>query len=385
MSVKVVFITNVLCHHQVYVSDILFERFGDGFSFIQMRAPIERRVALHMEGFNRKYCINYYSNNRISIDANRRLKEADVVIWGSVSYKKIKKYISKKTILLRYSERIFKPNYAKISILGKIKLRLSFSKIGHISRHTNSYLLCASAFAYADYLKFNAFRNRALKWGYFPKLDLPCRKKQYFLNNVVNICWCSRLISWKHPEYIKALASFLHDKGVNFKIHVIGDGELKHIFDDSDNCVILYGNIKSEKVREIYDICDIGVFTSDFSEGWGAGVTEAMNHECLVIASDAMGCVPFIVENHVNGLIFKNDDINSFCSCVFKAIENKEASIMMAQNGYKTILNKWNPSIAGNRLSDLILSLCKGEMKAFEEGPLSLSPIIENDWFKNYE
>ena len=159
MNEKVVFITNVLCHHQVHISDVLYEKFGDSFYFIQMREPIERRVRLKMEGFDRDYCCNYFDGNKISNKAAQLLSEAKVIIWGSTNFKSIKKFVKRDTILLRYSERIFKPDYKKCSLVGKLKLKLSFSRIGYISRKTDSYLLCASGFAYADYLKFKAFRN----------------------------------------------------------------------------------------------------------------------------------------------------------------------------------------------------------------------------------
>lgn len=381
MSINVVFIANVLCHHQVYISDVLYSRFGKSFHFIQMREPIERRVRLKMEGFQRDYCVNYFDKGKISEDSKKLLMEADAVIWGSTNYKSIKKYLRKDVLLLRYSERIFKPDYKKCSIFGKIKLNLSFKRLGYLSRHTNSYLLCASAFAYSDYLKFNAFKGRALKWGYFPKFDLNKNDKEYFRNGVVHLCWCSRLIDWKHPEYVNYLSDFLIRNHINHIIHVLGDGPMKNILNSSNPNIVLHGNVETDEVRKIYEESDIALFTSDFNEGWGAGVSEAMNHKCLAVVSDAMGCAPFIVQNNVNGKIFKHDDINEFCTCVLESILNKEKTIEYANDGYNTIFNYWRPEVAGNRLADFIISKKHGNRVFFEDGPLSNANILTNGWF----
>ena len=55
MKKTVVLITKSLCYHQVYLADELYKIYGDDFTFIQMREPLDFRVAAHQEGFERSY------------------------------------------------------------------------------------------------------------------------------------------------------------------------------------------------------------------------------------------------------------------------------------------------------------------------------------------
>ena len=72
------------------------------------------------------------------------------------------------------------------------------------------------------------------------------------------------------------------------------------------NCVSLCGSLSPEKVREYMVKSQIFLFTSDYNEGWGAVLNEAMNSACAVIASHAIGSVPFLINNKKNGLIYQN-------------------------------------------------------------------------------
>lgn len=56
---------------------------------------------------------------------------------------------------------------------------------------------------------------------------------------------------------------------------------------------------------------DIFVFTSDRNEGWGASLNEAMSSGCACVVSDAIGSSHFLINNEVNGLLFKNKRLSS--------------------------------------------------------------------------
>ena len=47
-----------------------------------------------------------------------------------------------------------------------------------------------------------------------------------------------------------------------------------------DDCVSMLGAMSPEKVRDYMEAADIFLFTSDFNEGWGAVLNEAMNSSC---------------------------------------------------------------------------------------------------------
>jgi glycosyltransferase involved in cell wall biosynthesis len=58
-----------------------------------------------------------------------------------------------------------------------------------------------------------------------------------------------------------------------------------------------------EAVRDHMEAADIFLFTSDFNEGWGAVLNESMNSACAVVASHAIGSVPFLLKDGENGFI----------------------------------------------------------------------------------
>lgn len=73
-----------------------------------------------------------------------------------------------------------------------------------------------------------------------------------------------------------------------------------------ENRVFLTGAMSAEKVRHEMESSGIFLFTSDFGEGWGAVLNEAMNSGCAVIASHAAGATPYLVKNGENGLIYES-------------------------------------------------------------------------------
>ena len=88
------------------------------------------------------------------------------------------------------------------------------------------------------------------------------------------------------------------------------------------DCVKLLGAVKSDKVRKYMENANIFLFTSDCNEGWGAVLNESMNSGCAVVASHAIGSVPFLLENKKNGIIYNDRDINTLYESVLYLIKN---------------------------------------------------------------
>ena len=141
--------------------------------------------------------------------------------------------------------------------------------------------------------------------------------------------------------------------------------------------------MKPEQVREYMERAGIYLFTSNFQEGWGAVLNEAMNSGCAVVASHAIGSVPYMMENGENGYIYQSDNIDDIYNKVKFLLDNPEEQKRIGENAYKTITQMWNAETAVERF----LSLCeemslKGKCDLFEKGPCSKADILENDWFE---
>ena len=147
--------------------------------------------------------------------------------------------------------------------------------------------------------------------------------------------------------------------------------------------VELLGSMSPEQVREYMEKANIFLFTSDYNEGWGAVLNEAMNSGCAIIASHAIGSVPFLIENGQNGLIYKNDDDESLYQNVKKVIDNKSLETMLGKNAYNTLNNTWNAKVAASRFIELSNNLINNRNIAFDNGPCSISKsILQWNMFK---
>ena len=116
---------------------------------------------------------------------------------------------------------------------------------------------------------------------------------------------------------------------------------------------------------------DIFLFTSDRNEGWGAVANEAMSNGCTLVASDAIGAVPYVVQDGVNGLIFENNNLDSLYEKVKFLMENPQSRIMMAKQAYISMSEVWSPQNAAKNLLQLIDDLQNGKETSIENGPCS--------------
>jgi glycosyltransferase involved in cell wall biosynthesis len=280
-------------------------------------------------------------------------------------------------LTFEYSERWFKKDY-KLNILSKNlwKHQLMYYRFG---RKTNLYMLCASAYAANDYYLLNSYKNRCFKWAYFTRvipidIDSILNSKRY---NKTKIMWCSRFISWKHPEMIVDLASMLKENGYSFEINMYGSGPLVEEIRRKigarklENCVKLIGPVPNEEIITAMRNHNIFLFTSDQNEGWGAVANEAMSNGCALVASHQIGSVPFLVENGENGLIFKSKNINSLYANVVRLLDDHNLCERMARRAYYDMINIWSPQIAAARFQSLVTALQNKEQSPFYEGPCS--------------
>ena len=103
-----------------------------------------------------------------------------------------------------------------------------------------------------------------------------------------------------------------------------------------------------------------------------------MNSGCAVVASHAIGAVPFLIKHNVNGLVYRCNSIEDLLKNVLFLIRHPDAMVQMGLNAYFTIKETWNASVAGERLIVLIDALKKGEQTPYADGPCSVAPSISD-------
>ena len=378
---SVVFLSNYLTHHQQPFSDAMYSKLGTGYVFVETDRMPDSQKKLGYSDANKPAYVKYYTDP----DCQDLVDQADVVIWGSAPIKLIYNRKRACKLTFRYSERIYK---AKLQIYKLPRYFYSFHKIP--KSHKNSYLLCASAYASADYAKALAFVNKAFKWGYFPET-----KRYHDLDEMVaskdsrKILWCGRFLDWKHPDDMIALAERLKQDGYDFQIDLVGTGDMEDQLQTMiaekglSNQVQMLGSMPPGSVRSHMEKAAIYLFTSDRHEGWGAVLNESMNSACAVVASHAIGAVPYLIENEKNGLIYRDGDLEDMYQKVKYLLDHPDRRVELSKNAYSTIVDEWNAENAAEKFLALSEELIDSPKAVFstEKGVCSKAELLSDNWF----
>ncbi|MCR4990999.1 MAG: glycosyltransferase [Lachnospiraceae bacterium] len=393
MGLNIVFMSNFINHHQKPFCDAMYDKVGEGFIFLQTEPMDQERIEMGWSDAytSLPYVRLLYENEE---EAKRMVMEADVLIAGwSDRTDLIKARLNEKKMTIRISERIYREGQWKfISPLGLISKYAEHVRY----RKAPAYLLCAGAYVASDFKLIHAYPDKMYKFGYFPELRKYHIDKLFELKDksgMIEIVFAGRFLKLKHPEYICWLARDLKKENEKrrsrnepllpeFRIHMIGSGELEHPmrtmiteYELLDN-VQFYGFLPPDKVRTIMERCHIMIFPSDELEGWGAVVNEAMNSGCAVVACLAAGAVPYLIRQWDNGVAFDKEDYDSMKDAVIYLMTHGKQREEIGKRAYRTILDSWNPENAAGMLLYMIEGWQQGLDHAPIDGPMSKAPVI---------
>lgn len=384
---KITIVSNYINHHQIPMSNGLYKRLGAQFSFIQTSLMEEDRVKMGWESevSSIPYLKLYYEDEK---GCASLIMDSDVVIFGGVEDERyIKPRLEAGKIVIRASERLYREGQWKsISPRGRKK------KYEDHTKYADSpvYLLCHGAYVASDFAIVHAYPDKKYRWGYFPavytysldslffrKIHLDKRGKRE-----VRLLWAGRFLKLKHPEYAVKAARYLESRGISFHLDMVGGGELegrlkklvrKYRLGDR---VTFHGFQPPQNVRRYMEEADIFLFTSNYLEGWGAVLNEAMNSACAVVAGHGIGAVPFLLRHEKNGLVYKTGQFCEFQNQVLRLCRNEALRKKLGANAYETIVTEWNPENAAERLLYFCEGLLGGEVRPQAQGPLSPAPVI---------
>ena len=382
---RFVFLSNYLSVHQLSFCQNMYEKLGEDFSFIATTRVNPLRLTQGYSDMNSQYdfVIRAYENPAQWQKAKKRIDEADVVVIGSAPMQFVQKRLQENKLTFLYSERLYKAGYQAWKL--PVRLWRFWKKYG---RYKSLYLLCASAYTAGDYAKTGTFLKKAYKWGYFPRtfcyddVDAMIERKKSG-----TILWTARFIDWKHPEHVLEVAKRLIRDGYHFQIKMLGNGALWNAFDRQirelglTDYVELTGAIPAEQVREYMDAASVFLLTSDRNEGWGAVLNESMNSACGVVASDAIGSVPFLLKDGENGLQYRSCDVDDLYEKVKYLLDNPDACRKMGKAAYETVTRLWNSETAVQRILQLSETLLHGQKHPdlFCDGPCSRAKRLKGD------
>ncbi len=391
---KVVFVSNYINHHQMPFCEEMVKLLGDDFAFVQVSPMEEKRIKMGWgnEAGTLKYVHIMYEEEEL---CKKLIEDSDIMLLGwigddkeSTAHKVTTKRLSSGKPVIRISERIYREGRWKMfsprGLMAKYEEHIKYRK-------DNVFMLCAGAYVSGDFKALGAYPDKMFKWGYFPPLrtykDDEKQSMLYKNGEKIEICFAGRLIKLKHPELIIQAGEFLKNSGVNMQIHIAGDGDMRGEIEDLikkknlTNEVKMYGAVSPEKVRDIMEKSHIMVFSSNYLEGWGAVVNEAMNSMCAVVASREAGAVPYLINDNENGLTFDKCSGSELSKELLYLCQNPDVIRDMQKNAYDTIADTWNAQIAANRLLSFCTYILKtGSADRYNfpaEGPMSRAKILK--------
>jgi glycosyltransferase involved in cell wall biosynthesis len=378
---KIAFISNFLSAHQQPVCDALAHMLDVEFRFIALTPISQTRKQMGWKDLNdTDYVIKAYINEEEK-KALDFVSGADVAIFG---HDKVDIYFksairNRHSIVFRCSERLYKQGRWRAlsprGIWNRWNTYYCYPK-------ENQYLLCASAYAAKDFALLGSYLGKSFKWGYFPPVDFYDIELRISQKKHGSIFWAGRMLSWKHPETAIYIAKQLREKQIPFELNMAGDGPM---FDEIqgmvkreqlEKSVHLLGNCSPEIVRKYMADSQIYLATSDYQEGWGAVVNEAMAEGCAVVACEAMGAGPYLIQSGKNGYLFHFGRNDIACEQVAKLLLNKKLCDSFIKAAYQTIQEDWSADCAAQRLVQLSKALLNGNGCVFFSGPCSKAELL---------
>lgn len=386
---KIVIVSNYITHHTKFLCDELYKILGRQFTFVETKQAEDSADA-----FKRGYA--YFMANAKSTEATwlipgwqvrekaqQVIQNADAVIAANCTDDWILPRLKSRKLTFRAHERWYRKalqwyQFPRAIIGGWL----------HHGRYSSLYLLSASGYTAADAASVGCFRGKAYRWGYFPEFREYTQQqlKDAKHGDVPSILWAGRLVDWKRAEDAIVACKKLLCDGYKFRLNIAGTGPEKEILQKSaeemGDVVQFLGLLSPDDLRDEMEKSNIFLFTSDFQEGWGVVLNEAMNSGCAVVASHAAGATPYLIKDSENGLVYSCGDCNALANQIRKLLDSPEWRFDMGVHAYRTIQKQWSPEQAAKRLICLCDSLLKGDSVLNVDGPCSIAPIIKNSWYQ---
>lgn len=392
---KLTFVSNYINHHQIPLSNELYRLLGADYTFIQTEPMETERLQMGWQDESGKlpYLRLFYEEQEY---CEKLILNSDAVVFGGTDEESyIKPRLAAGKLVFRNSERIYKSGQWKMITPRGLK-----KKYEDHTRYRKGpvYLLCAGGYVASDFHLVHAYPDKMFKWGYFPETK-PLHREMLLgkhKEGTVSFMWAGRFIDWKHPELPILLAERLKKKGCDFHLSMVGGGEMEEKIrrlatgKGLEKEVTFCGYRKPSEVREMMERTQVYLVTSDYKEGWGAVLNEAMNSGCAVLASHAIGAVPFLLRHGKNGLVFQSGNLNDLEKRAERLIKSASERRKLGEAAYETIVQEWNAEKAAARLAETAERLLGGkdmmsagetivqniEGLAYETGPLSAAKVI---------
>jgi len=389
----ITFYSNYFNHHQRALCDAFYSLLGEGFVFVETMPMEEFRSGMGWGEDTPSYVLRTYESDRNEERAKELGMSSDLVIMGTAPEYYIEPRIAADKIVFRYSERPLKEGFIKFFIP---RLTRKYIHLHVRNRNRRIYILGASAFTSRDFKKmFGSYPDKCYRFAYFPKhisydFDKLYERKLEVKKaaGAVTVLWEGRMIKLKRADLVIKAAALLRNKGYDFRLKLIGDGpEKEKLIALSDklglsDIVTFEGFLSPDEARERMADAQIYVMTSNFLEGWGSVIYEALNAGCAVVASHACGATPWLVVPGKTGFVYRSGSVRSLADKMERLIKDESLGRDLGRCAYEQMRDEWNPEVAAKRVIGLYEALTEGKDTPYGAGPCSKAPELPNNWYK---
>lgn len=385
---KIAFFSNFLNHHQLPLCEAFLARRDVEFVFVASEPIATDRLAMGYEDMNAyPFVLRTYEDPECESMAIWIAQTYDIVIFGATPRRYMEARMAHNLLSFRFCERSLKKGTWR-RFIPRTRKQIHRGYIQY--KDKNMYILGSSAYTSYDLALCGFDANKCFKWGYFPEFkvrDVEALWEQKAKNSTVEILYAGRLLKLKRViDSLKAIHLLIKQGNKNIHFTIIGDGEEKknlQAYVQKHNLreyVSFLPFMSPEEVREYMDKADIYIFGSNFYEGWGAVVNEAMNSACAMLVSHAVGSAEYLIRQGENGFVYRCGNIGDLTEKLKFLVENVDMRYRMGQRAYYTLSELWNAKIAVDRF----LTLCENDVPVksglWEDGPCSKAEVVKNNW-----
>lgn len=373
---KVLLLTNMPSEHQMQFAQAMVKLLGENnFRIVFHQDTSDSRAEMGWEdNFAQPFVIRYWLSDATREQTREWISSADVVIQGRFPIDHLRQRIQSGKLTFAYQERYWKRRFSYPKLLFRLpRVIRNFWSVNK----SNYHLLAAGAYAAHDLNRIGVFRGRSWKFGYFlePVSELAPRQE----SPVLTIVWCARICAVKQPEQVIEIARRLRERGVEFTLKMIGDGDLRPSTEQAiekaglQTQVRILGWQNSSEVALHMRQADVFLMTSHRGEGWGMVVNEAMSQGCATIVNREVGSAPWLVQHGKTGLLYTNEGLEQLLNDIVSFDRDDWAAMGEAARRY--MLTTWSSSVAAERLVALSQELLSDDpdraARLFHDGPCS--------------
>lgn len=163
------------------------------------------------------------------------------------------------------------------------------------------------------------------------------------------ILYMSQIIRRKGLDYLIRAFSSLEKKHDDVFLLIVGSGEFeaycRRLAKELNIKNIMFKGYVPESDIELYhNVCDVlvlpSIFLNDYPEPNGYVLYESMSVGKPLIVTDAVGAVPELVKNEINGFVVKNKDVAELEVALSKIIASKKLREKMSKNSRELFKEK---------------------------------------------